>query len=76
MLHHRSPSIGPFVSLSCNHAIFVSIRPIAPTKTLFQAFCSQEHRDLEAQSVLVYRPPSRGPLLQFLATKAFWFHPD
>ena len=38
------------------------------TKTLFQAFCQQQHRPLEAQSVLDYPPLSRGTQFQFHAT--------
>ena len=38
--------------------------------------CSHPQRDLEAQNVLDYPPPSRGPLFQFPTKKAFLESPD
>ena len=43
--------------------------------TLSYVICSHPHKDLEAQKVLYHPPPSRGPLFQVLATKAFFENP-
>ena len=70
------PVHGPTISASRNQGTFVKPRPVARTKTLFQAFCSQQPRDLEAQSVLNSLPLSKGPIFHLRATKAFLQSPD
>ena len=67
---------GPTVSFSSKQGFFGKPRLVALTRTFLWVICSHPHRDLEARNVLYYPPPSRGPLFQLLANKAFLESPD
>ena len=63
------PPPGAHCSTFFQTSIVGNPRPVASTRTLVQALRAQHHRALEAQSVLEYPPPSRGPMFWFRANK-------
>ena len=71
-----APFQGSTVLVSSKQGFFGKPRPVALNKTLFWVICSHAHKDPEARKVLYYLPPSRGPLFQFLANKAFLESPN
>ena len=74
MLGYPLPSTGPLFQFLASSV--AKPRPMALTKTLFQAIWSHPHSDMEAQNVLDYLPRCRGLPFQFLASKAFLESPD